>query len=100
MTVDHLQAQCELGQEELMRTTCLQAERILADAERHAWEQRDYDSLARLYMPLQEARRQRRQRCGEGVVCLDLVAQGPHDHLDGRQVLENYSFGQLLVAGW
>jgi hypothetical protein len=51
-------------------------------------------------MPLQEARRQRRQRCGEGVVCLDLIAQGPHDHLDGRQVLENYSFGQLLVAGW
>jgi hypothetical protein len=51
-------------------------------------------------MPLQEARRQKRQRCGEGVVCLDLVALGPDDRVDARRVIENYPHGQLLVAGW
>jgi hypothetical protein len=65
-----------------------------------AWAGRDWDTLARLYMPLQEARRQRRQRCGEGVVALDLIAQGPHDAVDGRRVVENFPHGQLLVAGW
>ena len=28
-------------------------------------------------MPLQEARRQKRQRCGEGIIRLDLLAEGP-----------------------
>jgi hypothetical protein len=51
-------------------------------------------------MPLQEARRQRRQRCGEGEICLDLWAQSETDDIDGRRVLENYPHGQLLVAGW
>jgi hypothetical protein len=51
-------------------------------------------------MPLQEARRQRRQRCGEGIVALDLIAAGPADALDGRRVVQNYPHGQLLVAGW
>jgi hypothetical protein len=51
-------------------------------------------------MPLQEARRQRRQVCGDGVVCLDLVATGPEDEIDGRRIVENYPHGQLLVAGW
>ena len=100
MTVDELQEQCELGQRELVATNYLQAERILSAAEESAWGARDFDTLSRLYMPLQEARRQRRLRCGEGTVCLDLIAQGPGDHLDGRHVVENYPFGQLLVAGW
>jgi hypothetical protein len=95
-----LQSLCETGQEQLMRMEYLQAEATLARAERQAWGARDWDTLARLYMPLQEARRQKRQRCGEGVVCLDLVAQGPDDHVDARRVVENYSHGQLLVAGW
>ena len=95
-----LQAQCELGQEQLMQMNYLAAERTLAEAERIAWRDRDYDTLARLYMPLQEARRQRRQRCGEGIVCLDLVSEGPSDHIEGRRVVENFSHGQLLVAGW
>src|SRR5205085_2905370 len=65
-----------------------------------AWQMREWDTLARLYMPLQETRRQIRQRCGEGVVCLDLISQGPGDTLDPRHVVQNYSHGQLLVAGW
>lgn len=100
MMTDELQEQCELGQQELMRTNYVEAERILADAEAAAWEQQDWDTLARLYMPLQEARRQRRQRCGEGDVVLDLAAEGEHDRVEGRHVVENYPFGQLLVAGW
>src|SRR6476660_6397786 len=95
-----LQDLCELGSEQLVEMRYLEAEATLARAEAEAWEKRDWDTLARLYMPLQEARRQRRQRCGEGVVALDLVAQGPNDNLDARRVLENFPHGQLLVAGW
>jgi hypothetical protein len=95
-----LQAQCELGQEQLMRMEYLAAGRTLAAAERVAWARRDFDALARLYMPLQEARRQRRQRCGEGIARLDLLAQGPADQIVGRDIVENYPNGQLLVAGW
>ena len=83
-----------------MRMEYLQAERTLAGAEQEACQNRDWDLLSRLYMPLQEARRQRRQRCGEGAVCLDLLATGPHDHFDPRHILAHYPHGQLLVAGW
>jgi len=95
-----LQLQCELGQQQLMDMRYLEAERTLAAAERRAWEAREFDTLSRLYMPLQEARRQRRQRCGEGIVCLDLISLGPEDRMDGRHVVEHYPHGQLLVAGW
>src|SRR5687768_5487965 len=91
-----LQSLCELGQQQLMRTEYLDAESTLAAAEVQEWRGRDFDTLARLYMPLQEARRQRRQRCGEGVVALDLIAQGPEDDLDGRRIVENFPHGQLL----
>jgi hypothetical protein len=93
-------AQCELGQRQLMAMDYLAAEKTLTAAEAVAWESRDFDALSRLYMPLQEARRQRRQRCGEGVVCLDLLAQDPDDKISGRHIVENFPHGQLLVAGW
>src|SRR5437764_2117271 len=96
----NLQSLCELGQEQLIRMEYLQAEETLCRAEEIAREQRDFDTLGRLYMPLQEARRQRRQRCGEGVVCLDLIAQGADDHINAQHIVENYPHGQLLVAGW
>jgi hypothetical protein len=98
--VDELQSLCERGQRELMEMDYLRAEKTLARAERLAWISQDWDALARLYMPLQETRRQRRQRCGEGIVCLDLLATGPADRIDPRHVAENYPHGQLLVAGW
>jgi hypothetical protein len=100
MTGDSLQDLCERGSEQLIQTQYLEAEATLAAAEEQAWAARDWDTLARLYMPLQEARRQRRQRCGEGVVALDLIAHGAQDAVDGRRVAENYPHGQLLVAGW
>jgi hypothetical protein len=83
-----------------MRMEYLDAEETLCRAESIAREQRDFDTLGRLYMPLQETRRQRRQRCGEGIVCLDLIAQNANDHVDGKRIVENYPHGQLLVAGW
>ena len=100
MTLEQLQAQCELGQRELMATNYIAAEKILVEAERVALEQNEFETLSRLYMPLQEARRQRRQRCGEGVVALDLLAEGASDLVDPEQILTNYPHGQLLVAGW
>lgn len=95
-----LQAQCELGQQQLMRMEYRAAETTLAAAEAVAWRERDFDTLARLYMPLQETRRQIRQRCGEGTVCLDLLAQGPDDTITADHVMRHYPHGQLLVAGW
>jgi hypothetical protein len=100
MMKQDLQSRCEHGQELLMQTRYLEAEATLAEAERDAWTQRDYDTLARLYMPLQECRRQRRLRCGEGTVALNLLAEGPQDRVDGLRIVQNYPHGQLLVAGW
>jgi hypothetical protein len=97
---DDLQARCELGQQQLMRTEYLEAEATLASAEADAWAARDFDTLSRLYMPLQEARRQIRQRCGEGIVRFDLIPRGPDDLPDARAIVDRYSHGQLLVAGW
>ena len=100
MTPEALQELCESGQEALMRMDYVRAEALLTGAELWAWEARDWDTLSRLYMPLQETRRQRRLCCGEGVVVLDLLANSPDDRVDGRHVVENYPHGQLLVAGW
>jgi hypothetical protein len=100
MTSSSLDDLCESGQELLIGMRYLEAEAVLGRAEGIALATKDWERLARLYLPLQEARRQRRQRCGEGIVRLDLLAEGPHDHFEARHVLENYSHGQLLVAGW
>jgi hypothetical protein len=95
-----LQSLCDLGQQRLMRMEYLAAETTLAGAEQRAWDSRDFDTLARLYMPLQETRRQRRQRCGEGIVRMDLIAVGPGDQLDGGKIAAEFPHGQLLIAGW
>lgn len=95
-----IQAICEKGQDLLASQKYVEAEQNLVRAEREAFHLQDWDTLARLYMPLQEARRQRRQRTFEGVIRLDLLAQGPSDVIEGRHVIENFPQGQLLVAGW
>ena len=100
MIDESLQDLCARGQQQLMEMRYLDAEQTLERAERRALAARDWDALSRLYMPLQETRRQRRQRCGEGIVRLDLVAENQSDHIEARHVLENYPHGQLLIAGW
>jgi hypothetical protein len=96
-----LQSLCELGQTQLMAMSYLGAIATLERAEQFAWETEDFDTLSRLYFPLQEARRQKRQRCGEGVVRLDLVAKSPDDAtVDPEKIVASHPHGQLLIAGW
>jgi len=97
---EDLQSLCELGQRQLSSMDYLNAERTLVDAENLAMTKNDLDTLGRLYMPLQEARRQIRQRCGEGVVKLDLLARDGAVRLDPEAILNKYPHGQLLIAGW
>lgn len=97
---DDVQVLCARGQAALATTDYIEAERLLTAAEKLAWDGDDFDALARLYMPLQEARRQIRQRAGEGTVRLDLVARGPDDALSIDNFLRVYPHGQLLIAGW
>jgi hypothetical protein len=91
---DTIDDYCTRGQEALLNTDYLQAERWLVRAEEAAAHAGDFDTLARLYMPLQEARRQRRQRAGEGAIHLRLVG-----NCDPHLLLNAYPHGQLLVAG-
>ncbi len=98
MTSEQLQERCEIGQRQLMEMRYLDAIETLASAETVAWAAGDFDTLARLYMPLQEARRQARQRCGEGLVQLDLMA--PAEGFDAGALLDERPHGQLVVAGW
>lgn len=95
-----LQSLCELGQEQLVATQYFAAEKTLLRAERLAIEADDFDTLSRLYMPLQEARRQRRQVCGEGKVVLDLIATEVEKSTEAEAIIDHYPHGQLLVAGW
>jgi hypothetical protein len=98
---DDLHAMCERGQLLLERMEYLQAEQALVQAEGIALARRDFETLGRLYMPLQEARRQRRQRCGEGLVCLDFIARGPDDTaITASEIVARVPHGQLLIAGW
>jgi hypothetical protein len=90
-----LQELCQRGQELLMQTNYLAAETALADAEQIAWDAKDWDTLSRLYMPLQEARRQKRQITLEGTVRLNLPF--PEISIDG--LLQKYSQGEFLLAG-
>lgn len=97
---DRLQLLCEQGQEQLSRMQYLDAQATLERAEAEAIAADDLDTLARLYMPLQETRRQIRQRCGEGIVKLDLFAKNPAETLDPEQIVAAYPHGQLLIAGF
>lgn len=98
---DDVQALCELGQSHLIETEYWQAERSLERAEAIAYASRDWDTLARVYMPLQEARRQRRQLSGEGVIDLSShIARSADVALDAEAIVSSTKHGQLLVAGF
>jgi hypothetical protein len=71
---------------------------VLEQADLLATRLGDFDTLSRLYMPLQEARRQSRQRAGEGIVRLDLL-EPPDRPFDPIELATRYPHGQLLVAG-
>lgn len=100
MNTDTLQDLCERGSELLRQTDYIAAERTFEQAETIALAQKDWDTLSRLYFPLQETRRQKRQLCGEGIVCLSLIADSPNSLPDAHALAARYPKGQLLVAGW
>ena len=83
-----------------MRMEYLQAEATLAAVFEEAIKIEDWDTVARAALPLQEARRQRRQTCGLGVVNLNILATGAEDRLNVEEILQQNPRGQLLVAGW
>jgi hypothetical protein len=91
---------CQVGQAHLEAMRYLEAESALVQAEAIALAAEDWDTLSRLYMPLQECRRQRRLRCGEGIIRLDLLASSPERQPRAEDVIAAYPHGQLLVAGW
>jgi len=95
-----VQQLCETGSEQLIRMDYLNAIATLEEAERIALANRDWDLLSRLYMPLQEARRQVRQKCGKGTVQLDLLATSRADQPDPNLIARLIPAGQVLVAGW
>ncbi|MFN4241921.1 MAG: hypothetical protein ACK4PI_01640 [Tepidisphaerales bacterium] len=91
-----VQALCEVASQKLVATDYIAAERLLERAKSLAMEQQDFDTLARLMFPLQEARRQKRQRCGEGVVRFDLVCR---DAAEACEAVRHMPHGQLLIRG-
>jgi len=100
MDAQDIQQLCDLGQDQLSRMQYLQAEQTLANAENLAWKAGDWDALSRLYMPLQESRRQRRQRCGEGIIRLDFLSNSSSDQPDGAKSIRSANHGSALIAGW
>jgi hypothetical protein len=94
MSTTELQEICERGQLELMQTRYLEAATTLSLAEQRAWDDYDFDTLSRLYLPLQEARRQIRQRCLENVV---LAMPSSAEEL--VEVPGKYRQGELLLVG-
>src|ERR1700722_11881215 len=99
MDVAKIQELCEIGQTQLMRMEYWEAELTLVQAEAIALKTEDYDALARLYMPLQEARRQRRQKCLEGPVRA-IVAGNAADVISPEKLLRDFKQGTLFIAGW
>jgi hypothetical protein len=95
-----IQELCERGQRELIETNYMQAVDTFTLAEAAAWELSAFDSLSRLYLPLQEARRQVRQRCAEGALRLRIRSQPDQPTIDADRLLQEIPHGQLLVAGW
>ncbi len=66
----HLHRLWNLGQQHLAAGRYVPARRALESAETIAWRQRDTESLARLYLPLLEARRQIRYNAAEGFLVI------------------------------
>ena len=73
----HLHRLWNLGQQHLAAGRYVPARRALESAESIAWRQRDTQSLARIYLPLLEARRQIRYNAAEGFLVVVNPATPP-----------------------
>lgn len=94
-----LQNLCDRGQQELMQTRYLDAAGTFSAAEQRAWDSRDFDTLSRLYLPLQEARRQIRQRCAEASVAPLIYREGSIT-TEPSELARLHPQGEVLLAGW
>lgn len=79
----------------LSRTDYLAAEKILMQAEQIGWDGQDWDTLSRLYMPLQECRRQKRQIALSGTMLVNIT----HDKVSSEEIAERCKQGEVLIAG-
>jgi hypothetical protein len=77
--LSHLHRLWNLGQQHLAAGRYVSARRALESAEAIAWRQRDSQSLARLYLPLLEARRQIRYHAAEGTLVIINPATPPYE---------------------
>ena len=100
MNTADLQDRCALGQAQLVEMRYLDAEKTLAAAEQLAWDAKDFDALSRLYMPLQEARRQIRQTCMDGVIRLNHLSYSPAQQIDPAKILSDDPTGCFLLGGF
>ena len=71
--MDYVLRQWDVGERHLAAGRYVAAQRMLEAAERGAWEARDWVRLARIYLPLLEARRQIRQNAAEGTIVITSV---------------------------
>ncbi len=96
-SISYLDRLWNSGQQHLVLGRYIAARRDLEAAEAVAWRQRDPLSLARIYLPLLEARRQIRQNATDGVI----VIAHPHDSRAEHQLFSDFtkaSAGTLLVV--
>ena len=94
----YLEKLWDAGQQHLALGRYMAACRELQTAEALAWRGRDAAALARLWLPLLEARRQVRQNATDGLI---LIAR-PHDRRAEHQVLQQFTqapAGTLLLGG-
>lgn len=89
-TIDQLMEQASKA---LAETDYLACERLCDQALAMAMEAEDFDRAGRIILPLQEARRQRRQIAGEaGVIMLG------EPRLEPERILETHSAGCFMLA--
>ena len=90
----YLERQWDVGQRHLAAGRYVAARRALESAEGLAWRRRDAGTLARIYLPLMEARRQIRQNAVEGMIVI--TAGGDRRK---TQMLLGQASGTLLIGG-
>lgn len=92
----HMERLWDIGQQHLAAGHYVAAARDLEAAEGLAWRRRDPTSLARIYLPLMEARRQIRQNAVEGPLLL-AATDTPHTLNAALRDLTSRDAGTLVI---
>lgn len=97
-TVHALHRRWDLGQQHLAAGRYVAARHELETAEAIAWRTHDAGALARLYLPLLEARRQIRYNAAEGVIVISAAAVSPKDEQHLLDEFLSSEAGTILLA--